>query len=196
MGLGSLEDDVWKEPYFPKEWKITKSNLQDKDNIIAGLSLKNYIFWAQDKIQRNTNENKFDSQLDTVAANLFPELDPMLWAKLLTFIMRPWGENRMESLIQQETIFGHARPFFGVISGGSERDFFAQRDRVVNEQEKATLELAILIFPDSFTAEKMEEYLSELKKLKCAPDSIEEAGRKDFISIFEKIKDMRSTKKN
>ena len=191
-----LEEDVWKEPYFPKEWKVTKVNLQDKNNVIAALSLKNFIFWAQDKIQKTTNENKSDLQLDRIAANLFPELDPPLWAKLLTFLMRPWGENRMESLIQQGTIFGHARPFSSVIKNGNEHDFFAQRDRVVNEQEQATLELAILVFPDAFTVEKMEGYLNDLQRLERDSDSIEESRRKDFISIFKNIKKIQPKKQN
>ena len=184
-----LEDDIWGEPYFPKEWKVTKENLQDKNNIIAQVSLNNFLFWAQDRIRSSNSDSKTDFDLDNVASNLFPSVSPPLWAKLLTFLMRSWGDNRMKSLVELGTNFGFAsRPMFGVIRGGSEKEFLAQMGENVRAQERSTLELAALLFPHEFRADKLDGYLADLLKLRYDTESMEDGRRKDFISIFQNMK--------
>ncbi len=183
-----FEDEVWEEPYFPKEWKVTKENLQEKNNIIAGISLHNFLFWAQDRIRSSSGDNKTDFDLDNTASKLFPSVNPPLWAKLLTFLMRPWGDNRMKSLVELGTSFGLARPMFGVIKNGSEKDFFEQVHENVKVEERSTLDLAIFLFPHEFSADKINGYLTDLTKLKYDDSSTENERRKDFISIFQNMK--------
>lgn len=95
--------DIWNH-YFPDKWKVTKDNLENKENIIVRISLYRFLEWAQNRIWKS--EEEFDQNLDDVARNLFPETDPILWAKILIFVLSPYGKNRVESVIERPWNFG------------------------------------------------------------------------------------------
>lgn len=177
--------DIW-EHYFPVEWKITKDKLEDKNNIIVAVSLNNFLQWAQNRIQRS-NEKEIDLNLDEVASGLFPSVEPILWAKILSLLMRPWTDNnRMKALVEQGTNFGFASRiivgFFESTEKSSE-----QLHEHMKSQEDATLQLTLLLFKHEFTKEKLQGFIADLGKLKYNEETREEARRKDFIAIFEKM---------
>ncbi|MEJ2255321.1 MAG: hypothetical protein P8Y75_13350, partial [Nitrospirota bacterium] len=84
---------------FPGSWKVTKGNLENSENIIANISLQNFFEWATDRIWQTNGISYFP--LDDVSANLFPEVDPILWARILIFIFTPYGENRVRSVVER-----------------------------------------------------------------------------------------------
>lgn len=187
--------DIW-EHYFPKEWKITKDKLEDKNNIIAAVSLNNFLQWAQDKIRGLNKEKEIDLNLNEVASELFPSVEPILWAKVLTLLMRPWTDNnRMKSLIEQGTNFGFASRsidgFFESTEKSSE-----QLHEHMKSKEDATLQLVLFLFKHEFTKEKLQGFINSLKELKYDEEAREEARRKDFIAIFEKMISLLESKKS
>jgi len=95
--------NIW-EHYFPREWKITKINFQNKKNIISRISLNIFLDWASHRIWQTNKENDFP--LDDVSRNLFPDVDPILWAKILIFIFSPYSEDRLRSVIERPWNFG------------------------------------------------------------------------------------------
>lgn len=178
--------DIWGH-YFPKEWKITKDKLENKDNIIAAVSLNIFLQWALERIRKTNSEKEIDLNLDEVASGLFPSVDPNLWAKILTLLMRPWANNdRMKSLVEQGLNFGFAsRPVVGFSE--SEEEVLKQLHEQIKSQEDSTLELALFLFKHDLTKEKLQEFIADLKKIKYNEETKEEVRRKNFIAIFEKM---------
>ena len=181
--------DIW-EHYFPQEWKVTKTNLEDKEKIISRVSRYNFLQWAQERIWQAKEE--FDRNLDDVSHNLFPEVEPVFWARILTFVFSPYGENRVESVIKRPWNFG----FVGRIktySGYSENneEFRKKMSEKMQSEEKTetknTLELTNLLFPQQFSKENLEKYISDLKGLKYEKESKEEGKRLRLLRIFEEM---------
>lgn len=189
--------EIWEE-YFPKEWKITKNNLINKENIISEISLYNFLHWAQERILQPKEE--FDKSLNDISQNLFPEVEPSLWARILIFVLSPspYGENRVKSIIKRPWNFG----FVGRMqdfdyAGSNEKE---DREKVANmifseqkEEAKNTFDLAYLLFSDQFSKENLEKYIAELKELHYEERSKEEYKRLRLLEIF---KEMLEYKKN
>jgi len=190
----SESHDIW-DYYFPNSWKITKENIQKQENYVSRVLLNNFLHWSQSKIWGSTVKEKFDEVLDEVASNLFPSVEPILWAKFLTLLMRPWANNnRMKSLVEQGANFGFNRTVVGDYV--STEKLSQELYKHMESQSNATIELALFLFPHEFTKEKLNSFISELKELKYTKDSREEARRKEFISIFEKMISLREAKKS
>ena len=185
--------NIWNR-YFPAVWKITKDNIQKQENYVSRALLKNFLQWAQSRLQCSTEINKFDEVLDEVASNLFPSVDPILWANLLTLLMRPWtDDNRMKSLVEQCPNFGFAS--IRIV------DFYKSEEKTSNEQMKSqkdlTLELVLSLpnYKHEFTKEKLQRHIDNLKKLKYNEETPEEDRRKYFIAIFEEMISLLEPKK-
>jgi len=182
--------DIW-EHYFPKEWKITKNNLTSKEKVISRISLHNFLNWAQERIWQAKKD--FDRNLDDVVCNLFPEVDPIIWAKILIFVFSPYSENRVKSVIERPWNFG----FVGRIrtyydhSEDNEEESRKKMSEMMSSAEKKeannTFELAYLLFHDQFSEKNLEKYISNLKELKYDKESKEEDKRLSLLSIFEKM---------
>jgi len=179
--------EIWNT-YFPSNWKITGAKLTDTNNIIARVSWNNFIQWAQPKIWNATQI--FDKDLDDVSRNLFPEADPILWARILTFALSPYEDNRVKSVIERPWnfgAFGRIRSFSG---HPAESEDQSGRDishmfRTEEAREKSnTLELAFL-FGDVFDKVKVQQYIEEAGKLHYPEGSEEERKRLILLSIFQ-----------
>ncbi len=182
--------DIW-EHYFPRQWKITKNNLTNKENIISRISLHEFLNWAQERIWRV--EEDFDRALDDVSRNIFPEVEPVLWARILTFVFYPYSENRVKSVIERPWNFGSARRVI-VYSGYPENNeeklwkkMSAMKRSAEEIEIKNTFELTYFLFPDQFLKEKLEEYIKNLKELKYDKASKEENKRLRLFTIFEEM---------
>ena len=116
----------------------------------------------------------------------------MLWAKILTLLVRPWsGSNRMKSLVEQGTDFGYAGRVLVEFFGPTEKSS-KQLHGQGKAQEDSTLELALILFENEFTKEKLQDYISDLKRLKYAKETQEEARQKYLEAIFEKMLTLKS----
>jgi len=176
--------DVWDS--FPNEWKVTKRNIESKENLVARITLSKFLQWASQRILETRED--YDRQLDNVSYNLFPELDPTTWAVVLIFVFSPYGENRVKSVIERQWTFGFLTRI-RIFSGVSE----AEIKEIIKQQESveitSTYELATLIFGDIFTKELLEKYIEEAKALKYADGSKEERKRLRLIEVLQGMLD-------
>lgn len=184
--------DIWNH-YFPKEWKITKETLEEDGNIFSEIWIDGFFQWVPERIRSTGIEKDFDDSLDEVAKELFPSVEPMLWAELLTFLMRPRLNNElMKSLVERRPNFGSYRMF---VSSRSDGQFKLEFNKAMDKQHQNTIELSILLFKDLFNKEKLQEFISDLKKLQYDDETMEESRRKYFISIFEEMLSLLETGK-
>ena len=189
--------DIWNH-YFPSEWKITKKNLQNPENVVSLVLYNNFQQWLGSRIWRSGSEEKHDILLEEISSNLFPSLDPMLWAKILTLIFRPWVDgNRMLSLVKEGTSFGHiGRVYSGFRD--SEEDLRNDWRESIKAQEHEALELALFLYGNYLTKERLGSFLKELEILKLEAGSREEGRRQEYIAIFTemiKLTDANTKKK-
>jgi len=181
---------IWQH-FFPAEWKITKNNLKDKQNPFVRISLDEFLRWSQERIWRP--EEKFDRELDDISTNLFPEVEPNIWAIILIFAFSPFGEGRMDSVIQRPWNFGsvgRVKTYSGG-SGESEEDFERRITRTLHAQyeieKKNTFELTYLLFPRDFSKENLEDNIKNLEALKYQKESQEEKKRLTLLQIFSEM---------
>lgn len=184
--------DIWTH-YFPGEWKVTKNNLEDLDNIVSNISLEKFVEWADPRIWRTQEEA--DLILEEVSSHLFPEVEPIAWSRILIFARRPYGESRIKSMVEVPWSFG----FFGRIRSFSrpiekeEKQFNAEMQELMNtrfeEDLMRTFELVYSITPfaDLFKKENLEKYIKELETLDYPRES-REAHKKDYlINLFKRM---------
>jgi len=172
--------------YFPVEWKTTKETFLDKDNFLSKIWLEHFLHWAQSHIQQPKDAD-FDKPLDEVASNLFPSVDPITWAQLLTLLMRPWSDNnRMKSLVEKGTSFGFvSRMLIG--DHDSVENFSKHLQEQMEMDSKATIELALTLFPHEFTKEKLANLIHELNNLTYPENSTEDLRKRRLLRILQEI---------
>lgn len=177
--------DIWNH-YFPREWKITKSNLQDSENIISKISLNNFFGWASNRIWFAREE--VDYALEDVSSNLFPEVDPILWAEILIVIFSRPGEEQLRSLIEKPWNFG----FIGRVKAYTsphEDDAL----KINRNEETNTLDLSYLLFNKQLSKINLTSYINLLEHLH-PKESKEERKRLKLKSLFTKMLDFGERK--
>ena len=180
------KNNVWDS--FPKEWKVTKDNYEN--NNIPQVFLDKFLEWAQGRILQAKEE--LDRTLDDVTKNLFPEVDPISWSAILIFVMSPYGENRVKSVIERPWTFGFwGRPRTYWVEYSNDIESFRKRTRI---EKRNTLELADLLFPKQFSKEKLRDYIKDLKSLEYEKESKEEIRRLRLLRIFEEMLELKSMK--
>ncbi len=171
------KSDIW-EVYFPEEWKITKNNLLNTENIISRISLNKFLYWANRRILQSKKE--FDLPLDDVLKNLFPYVDPALWAKILIFIFSPYGENQIRSVIE--------RPWnFGIMSRVYIGDEKIEIGSILQYEETETFSLSCLIFKEKFSISNLENYIQSLDELSYPVKSEKEEKRLELRHLFSNM---------
>jgi len=177
---GSPEKHSIWDHYFPKEWKVTKTNLENSENIIADISLDNFINWAVGRISEASDE--MDLSLDEVSRNLFPEVDPVLWARILIFIYSPYDEDQLRSVIERPWNFGfmgRVKIYHGSQDGESKRMY--------KDEEKNTFDLTCYLFEDQFSEINLERYIKALEQLSYPKESVEERKRLGLNNLFNRL---------
>lgn len=179
----SEKDYMWS--CFPNKWKITKSNLDDKDNIISWISLREFLGYVN---QRLTTKKDFDPQLNDVLINLFPEAEPATWAKILIFRFLPYIDGkRVWSVITTRRTFGYS---MDTVVGSSKEEIEIKWEARAREKKtniENAYELAAKIFPAIFTEENLESYIREATNLVFSENSTEESNRQEYVRIFQGI---------
>jgi len=190
IAKSSESNAIW-ENCFPKEWKITKKNLENKENIISKISLNKFLQWTQVRIWKI--EENFDRDLDDISRDLFPEVEPILWAMILIFIFSPYGDNRMKSVIERSWTFGFMgrfRTYSGDVANSKEesrRKMDEAMQSEVEEETKSTFELAYLLFKKEFSKKNLEKYIKEVRNLKYPEESNEENKKLKLLNIFKEM---------
>jgi hypothetical protein len=187
----SLNEKEYMWSNLPAEWKITKKNLEDKKNLFASISLHEFMDWAILRIQMGKD---FDPQLNDLSTNLFPEVDPRVWAVILTFCYSAYDpSNRVKSVIEQPWSFGYdfsATAFS--LSGGETieeklKAMELQREAERKIETQKAYELGILLFPHIFKRELLVKYIEEASNLKYTEDSTKDHKRIAMLEIFREI---------
>lgn len=178
------EYDIW-EHHFPPQWKITKSNLEDQKNFISRISIDRFLNLAQHRI--GGIQEDVDNILEEVTKNIFPEVDPIIWAKILIFVFSGYDpNNRVKSVIQRKWTFGvTGRMRFGSIF--NETDFQKQIKSEGDAEFNKTIELSHYLFKDIFTKEDLTKCIQEGESLKYETGSEEDRKRQYLLRIFKSI---------
>ncbi len=180
---------IWKTD-FPKEWKITETNFKDPTNFISKIFFREFFSIYQHKITSDSDD--FDKELDSIVTNLFPEVDPTLWADILIYVLCPHvPKKKMESVINFKKSFG----FIGRIHTGWGDGGVITSDLI--REENVTLDLALILFRSSFDLYHVGENLKELERLesKYSEDGRGEDRRTKYLEILNSIKDRLKPKK-
>jgi hypothetical protein len=169
--------DVWHS-YFPSEWKITIKNL--KDSPMARLTFQVYEGWAVERIFSGTD--KYDWNLEEVSRELFPDVDPIVWAPIIIFIYTPsFPDNSMRAAVEQRKSFGH----MGRVHTwwGEEKDI----EEISKKELQNTIDLAFWLYSGLFTKESLERYLFDLNNLDYAVDSSTYKNKRFYIKICSRM---------
>lgn len=173
--------DIWNH-YFPNNWKITKSNITNQENIISKISLSQFLKFAYNKINQSYPEKKFD--LDDISIYLFQEVDPMLWSIVIyVFVFSPDEENQFRILFERKWQLG----FMGRIKA-YDISMDEEVDKISDIEAVNTYDLALFLFSNHFNQTKIDEYLQILQKISYEDDSIEERNRLKSYHFFNKMK--------
>ncbi|MDA8226686.1 MAG: hypothetical protein M0T74_03105 [Desulfitobacterium hafniense] len=172
--------NIWRH-YFPLKWKVSIANLTSDEHILPYTTLNNYLSYSSDRIANPIDG--MDYNLDEITRNIFPEVDPILWSRILIFMYSPYGENRAKSVIERPWNFGvfGRTHVFG-------KDSVSGRESVFKTEEAATLELAIFLFENELSTDNIDQYLEELVSLHYDDESEYESKRNRLISLFKSLK--------
>ena len=183
--------DIWGH-YFPTKWKITVSNL--KDHIVSRAWLNRFLEWSRSRVWGASDKKGWDKELDEISRELFPNVDPIIWAKILAFVMRPWSGSRVKEIIDNSPNFGYVGRVFSGWGDDVEKNFVQQHE----EELKNTIETAVFIFGGLFTIKNLNEWLSELDKFEYEKDSDKHQVKEQWRGILTALKNHREkqTKEN
>jgi hypothetical protein len=165
---GTNESDYFWEN-VPEEWKVTKSNIVSKEGLIARVSLHEFLEWATRRIDNNPD---FDLRLNNSTNNLFPEVEPSVWAAILIFVLTPYSsENRVKSVVERNWSFGYRlKPLVISFGENSTEEALGAAAETEKQQRlvetKNACELALLLFRQTFTKELLKQYIKEAEELK------------------------------
>jgi hypothetical protein len=174
---------------FPKEWKITEKNLEDYKNgknIIVNIVRYEFEHWAVPRIL--TIKEGIDVSMNDVVENLFPDVDPEIWAKILIFkyTPKPRGNNTI-AVIERPWNFG-VYLSIEAFRGSSEENI--DDGGKYRKEVQSAIGLAKLLYSTEFSKENIQEYIEELKLLagKYGDRSTEENKRVSLLRMFEEFK--------
>jgi hypothetical protein len=173
--------NIW-EHFFPPHWKVTLKNF--KENIITRLWLDHFMEWAKSRVWSDTDE--WDKALEEASKQLFPSVDPNMWAKILTFILRPWsGDSRIQAIVEKGPRFGHIGR---IITGWDEEDLSSKYTNSQDTQERETIELTSFLFSGLFTKNNIEQWLKELDSFQYETGSKQDHRRNEWRRILTLLK--------
>ncbi len=195
--IGSSPDrfDIW-EHYFPEKLKIKSGTLLN--SLAQKIMLGEFFQWTINRIN-GTKEKHYDSALDDVSNKLFPEVDPIKWAVILTFVLSSYNpDNRIKYFIEKPLIFGgfgRIRSFDGTIEDNDNFDtkasnYFNEISKAENENTIGmilTLSKIVPAFYHTFNKKNLLKLITEAEELKFPDDSNKEHKRTMLLDIFNSV---------
>lgn len=160
------------ENFFPSSWFITNKNLKGDAYSVAKGWNKLYLGWARDRIWEGED---YDTVLESVTRNLFPEFDPMLFADFLTFLVTPYSEgHRIAALASGHKIFGLIGRIYTF--DGSESDAVTNQkvseERKLAEDETVRYFLGLASVQQRLNCEVIKECRAEIAGLRKNPNGV------------------------
>lgn len=166
------EDKSWVWGDIPNEWKVTVKNLDDTKNKKAALAMLNAYSRMLNSMPLYTKPGELNMSLQTITAEILPNADPMLWAKLFSFHWSPYGVNKGESsehaqvrnYIENHLSFGfmsHVHTQYGDYDNKTARE-------AVEREEQEVIDIAVktTVFGFFHNDETMKRYLLAIRQLK------------------------------
>lgn len=176
---------AWDD-YFPEDWKITKKNIEGKDNFFSIKTFERFYVWAQLRIV--SPKDSYDVELDEAVKELFPNVEPMIWSKILIFSLSGYDpNNRCLSIINKNWNFGGFR-VYPIASDEGIR-------KIRGEELEETYDLTSILFEQEFTTDKLKNYISELEKIDEFVNSGVEEKRNTLLDIFRNMQSYMINKK-
>lgn len=182
---------IWSD-FYPEEWKFTYENLVAKPNKVALSLFHKFLEWGHNRMLSGEG---IDKELDDVADNLFPEVDPIIWARILEFRFAPWvGDKHLAYVVSKTGNFGVGKSYQVQDWTDDEK---VRLQRLVDEDEaqmKETVKLTngIGLFNVNYLDEALKE-VAELEKDKSLSDR-ERRKLAQYKNIFLRLKADLSTK--
>jgi len=177
-------DLIWDQ-CFPKEWKISKTNLVDKENkLFSNLSLRCFLNWALHRINKATEEKDF--VLGEVSSNLFPEVEPNLWTKFLVFVFSG-SKDRVKLAIEKPWYFGPTARVKFYPGEMDKEEMIKKMSEDIEMERQKTYELACYLFKKEFSKENIAQYINEIKNLEYPKESNEENEKIELLDIFNRM---------
>lgn len=172
--------DIWKS-YFPKNWKVTKNNLQKY--ILSRIWFDHFLQWVRPRLQ--VSQKEYDQELDEVSREMFPDVDPIVWANILSFIFRSWsGSSRAKGIIESKINFGRIGNVFSGWGGDVENNFY----NFQNTQFENAIDLAVFLFGRVFTMENLDKWIKEISEASYEKESECYESAQQWKEIFQKLK--------
>ncbi len=174
---------IWRN--LPPQWLIKEENLKSKDNTVYAYAWwQIYWDWALPRVYEAKIE--FDEFLDETSKILFPEVEPVIWAKLQIFAFHGGdSEERINYAIQHRQTFGI---FFVTPAFVVGEDISPIESEELKRKEK-TFRLVKILFGSLYSPDKLEEYISILENITTEENSSEDYKRKFLLYIFKDMLD-------
>ncbi len=150
---------IWEDS-MPAEWKFTYENLVEKPNPVAVHLYRRFLEWAQNRFFKDT---RVDEALDEVTSNMFPDLDPIIWARLLEYRWAPWaGNEHLRYIVSKTSTFGFGKsyPVHDYVDEATTLKHMQEDDKKMME---ATVKFAT--GTGMFNSAFVNQVLNEVKKL-------------------------------
>lgn len=187
-----IKYEIW-EHYFPKRWKITKSNLEERDSgLYSKLSFVFFYRWAVKRIRESSERE--DLFLGELTNDLFPRIDSNLFLKILMILTSGSNKKRnVKNIIENTYNFGEHMPRNGRVLAAykNKKERKIKKNKNIKKRETETYELLYsifnLFFVEPISKENLKEYIEELKSLKYSNNSKEEIERIELLEEFEKM---------
>lgn len=180
---------IW-DLYFPPEWKITESNLENED--VPPILFDLFMEWARKRFSYSINKKGYrDTALDEISRNLFPDIIPDWWAEIVTYMIRSrsYGDDKIIDLFNSQPSFGFLNHEFGPVEITSEQDskkFEEDSERFYEAEAKNAIAMAVNHLGKYIPEKEIEENIQYLKKLKPKEEEKKRRKRK-LLMIFEKL---------
>lgn len=181
--------NIWNH-YFPESWKITISNL--KTNKISNIWYARFLDWSRSRIWKDENNEDWDKEMEELSRELFPNVDPITWAKIYTFVMRPWSQSRIQQTIEKGVKFGYAGR---VISGWGD-DFESNFSKIYEAELESTFDLTMYLFGSIFTEDNLDNWIAELETLNYSEESSEFKRKQVWKGIFSALRKRIESKRD
>jgi hypothetical protein len=179
------ESFIWSD-FYPEEWKFTYENLVEKKNKVALSLFHKFLEWGHNRMLNGEAVNK---ELDNVADNLFPDVDPIIWARILEFKFAPCVRDKhLAYVIGKTGNFGLGKSY--KVQDWTD-DEQARMQRLADEDEaqmKETVKLTNGI--GLFNVKSLEDALKEVAELEKNRDLTDREKRKlaQHKVIFTRLK--------
>ena len=166
------DDKSWAWDNIPDDWKVTTKNLENTKNRKASLAMLNAYSRMLNSLPLYTKSGELNTPLQTITAEILPDADPILWAKLFSFHWSPYGVGKDESsehaqvrnYLENHLSFGfagHTHTQYGEYDADTAR-------QAVEREEQEVIDIAVKTTMFGFFHDDaiMKRYFAAIRKLK------------------------------